>query len=99
MENQKFLMNKQNEVLKKPTVELLHEDRLAMSHMKYAQGVGAALRYANELKAVQQEGHLPFLKSSKLHEDILRGRLGPGTGMAGCTEDIDESRPSRLSFL
>lgn len=93
------MMNKHSDVQKKPGLELIHEDRLAIGHMKYAQGVGAALRYANELKAVQQEGHLPFLKSSKLHEDILRGNLGPGTGMAGCTDDLEEARPSRLSFM
>lgn len=99
MDHQKFSLNKQSDIEKKPTVELLKEDRLAIGHMKYAQGVGAALRYANELKAVQQEGHLPFLRSSKLHEDILRGNLGPGTGMSRCYEDFEESRPSRLSFL
>lgn len=70
---------------------LLPEDKLALGHMKYAQGLGASLRYANELRAVQQTGRLPFLKSSKLHEDVLRGNLGPGSGfkdMFGDQEDI-----------
>lgn len=51
--------------------------KLEMSHMRYAQGLGASLRYATELRAVQQVGRLAPLRSSNLHEDVLRGNLGP----------------------
>ena len=55
-------------------------DKSAMDAMRYAQGLGASLRYANELRAVKMVGRLAPLKSSDLHQDVLRGRLGPGTG-------------------
>jgi len=64
--------------LRKKGNDFSSEDKLALGHMKFAQGLGASLRYANELRAVQQVGRLPCLKSSKLHEDVLRGNLGPG---------------------
>lgn len=54
-----------------------NKEKLEMSHMKYAQGLGASLRYATELKAVRQPGRLVPLRSSNLHEDILTGNLGP----------------------
>lgn len=54
-------------------------DQAAIEHMKYAQGLGASLRYANELRAVSQVGRLAPLKSSNLHEDVLRGQLGAGS--------------------
>lgn len=56
-------------------------DKLDIGHVKFAQGLGAALRYSNELRAVQQVGRLPCLKSSNLHEDVLRGALGAGNGI------------------
>jgi hypothetical protein len=55
-----------------PTFQLSKEDKDAMAHMRFAQGLGASLRYANELRAVQQPKRL-FLKSSNLHEEVLRG--------------------------
>lgn len=59
------------------------QEKLEMSHMKYAQGLGASLRYAFELKAVRQTGRLAPLRSTNLHEDILTGNLGPtGVGSA-----------------
>lgn len=77
---------------KKDPVVLTQEDRLALGHMKYAQGVGASIRYANELRAVQQPGRLaPFLRSSNLHEDVLRGNLGAGTGFKSVFGDDEES--------
>lgn len=68
---------------KKDPVSLTHEDRLALGHIKYAQGIGASIRYANELRAVQQPGRMApaFLRSSNLHEDVLRGNLGAGSGL------------------
>lgn len=75
------------------------EDKLALGHMKYAQGLGASLRYANELRAVQQVGRLPFLKSSQLHEDVLRGNLGPGNGFKNMFGDSEETSTSRLAYL
>lgn len=75
------------------------EDKLALGQMKYAQGLGASLRYANELRAVQQVGRLPFLKSSKLHEDVLRGNLGPGNGLKEVFGDSEETCVSRLAYL
>lgn len=59
-------------------VTLSLEDKSAMGHMRFAQGFGASLRYANELRAVQQVGRLAPLKSSRLHEEVLRGRLSGG---------------------
>lgn len=67
----------QSQQEKTQTFQLNAEDRFAMNNMKYAQGLGPSLRYANELRAVQQPSRL-FLKSSNLHEDVLRNRLGPG---------------------
>lgn len=71
----------------KNKIELKLEDKLAMGHMKYGLGIGASLRYANELRAVQQTGRLPSLRSSRLHEDVLRGKLGPGNGIDYSPED------------
>lgn len=80
-------------------VKLAKEDKLALGHMRYAQGVGASLRYATELRAVQQVGRLPFLKSSNLHEDVLKGRLGPGNGFQDMFGESEETGMSRLAFL
>lgn len=85
--------------LKKENVTLTLDDKLNLGHMKYAQGSGASLRYANELAAVQKVGRLPFLKSSHLHEDVLRGNLGPGTGFLDMLGEDEEKAPSRLAFL
>lgn len=70
----------------KSKINLLPEDKIALGHINYAQGLGASLRYANELRAIQQTGRL-FIKSSKLHEDVLRGNLGPGPDMFEKKED------------
>jgi len=75
------------------------EDKFNMENMKFAQGPGASLRYATELRAVQQTSRLPFLPSSKLHEDVLRGKLGPGMAFNDIFGQHEESRPSRLAFL
>lgn len=83
----------------KAKANLKPEDRLNLSHIKYAQGLGASLRYSNELRAVQQVGRLPFLKSSNLHEDVLRGTMGAGNGFKGIFEDQEEAAPSRLAYL
>lgn len=90
---------KSEEVVDKKGLVLNSEDKLNLGHIKFAQGIGASLRYANELRAVQQTGRLPFLKSSKLHEDVLRGELGPGTGFKNMFGDQEETGPSRLAFL
>lgn len=75
------------------------EDKLNLGHIKYAQGLGASLRYSNELRAVQQVGRLPFLKSSNLHEDVLKGNLGAGNGFKDMFGEDEEKMPSRLAFL
>lgn len=75
------------------------EDKLALGTIRFAQGLGASLRYANELHAVQQSGRLPFLKSSNLHEDVLKGKLGPGNVNAWALSEEEESGPSRLAYL
>lgn len=75
------------------------EDNFAMKNMKYAQGIGAAIRYANELHAVKQTNRLPFLQSSRLHEDVLRGNLGAGTGFRDMFGESEEHCSSRLAFL
>lgn len=80
-------------------LQLKADDKLALGHIKYAQGLGASLRYANELRAVQQTGRLPFLKSSNLHEDVLKGNLGPGTGLKNIFDDQEEVGRSRLAYL
>lgn len=85
--------------LKKNITEFKQEDKLALGHIKYAQGLGASLRYANELRAVQQTGRLPFLKSSNLHEDVLKGKLGPGNGIQDVFGDKEEVGSSRLAYL
>ena len=75
------------------------QDKLNLSHIKYAQGLGASIRYANELRAVQQAPGRMFLQQSKLHEDVLRGNLGPGNGfkdMFGENEEISSSRFASL---
>ena len=85
---------------KKIGISLNADDKLAMNNMRFAQGAGASLRYANEIRAVQQVGRLPFLKSSHLHEDVLRGELGPGTSFKDMFGDReDKSTASRLAFL
>lgn len=61
-------------------MEFTKQDRLEMGHMKFAQGEGASLRYANELRSYQQIGRLAPLQSSNLHMDVIRGNLGP-TGL------------------
>lgn len=68
---------------KKAQVSLNQEDRLALGHMKFAQGMGASIRYASELRAVQQPSRMApnFLRSSNLHEDVLRGNLGAGSDL------------------
>lgn len=70
------------------------EDKIALTHIKYAQGLGASLRMANELRAVQQVGRLPFLKSSNLHEDVLRG---PHLGQLK-SEDEETGGMNRMSY-
>lgn len=82
-----------NTEINKNKVNLLAEDKLALAHMNYAQGLGASLRYANELRAVQQTGRLPFLKSSKLHEDVLRGTLGAGNGFKNMFGEQEDTGP------
>lgn len=79
-------------------VVLSKDDHFALANIRFAQGTGAALRYANELRAVQQVKRLPFLKSSNLHEDVLRGNLGPGSSSAG---EFDEEFGGyrRIEFL
>lgn len=79
-------------------LDLGQADKLTLSHIKFAQGMGPCIRYANELRAVQQVGRSPLLKSSRLHEDVLKGNLGPGTGMTYEQEDI-EQRSSACSRL
>lgn len=63
------------------------EDKFALNTMKFAQGLGASLRYAQEIHAVQQVHRLPCLKSSNLHEDVLRGNLGPASGFMTYHDD------------
>lgn len=84
---------------KKAIANLKPEDKLNLGHIKYAQGLGASLRYSNELRAVQQVGRLPFLKSSNLHEDVLRGTLGAGNGFQNMFGEEEETTSSRLAFL
>lgn len=74
-------------------------DKINLESIKYAQGLGASLRYANELHAVKQVGRLPFLTSSRLHEDVLKGNLGPSCGLGGVFTNDEEQGKSRLSFL
>lgn len=57
--------------------QLDKQDKLEINNIKFAQGLGASLRYANELRAAQQIGRLAPLTSSHLQEDVLRGHLGP----------------------
>lgn len=85
--------------IKKDSGVLRLEDRSKLDDMRFAQGLGASLRYANELRAVQQTGRLPFLKSSRLHEDVLRGKLGPGNGFKDAFGDQEETGPSRIAFV
>lgn len=64
--------------------------QLALDDIKFAQGMGPALRFANEIRAVQQVSRLPALKSSNLHEDVLTGRLGAGTGLQHIYDDLEK---------
>lgn len=79
--------------------QLKVEDKLAIGHMRYGLGFGASLRYVNELRATEQAGRLPFLKSSNLHQDVLRGNLGPGAGFRKMLDENEETGPSRLAYL
>lgn len=95
MDNARNSMNLHQNITNtnKAKVNLSAEDKIALGHMNYAQGLGASLRYANELRAVQQTGRLPFLRSSKLHEDVLRGNLGPGNGFKDMFGKQEETGP------
>lgn len=99
MEASNSMLYGKNNNEKKVGIDLTAQDKLALGHMKYAQGLGASLRFANELRAVQQVGRLPFLKSSHLHEDVLRGNLGAGNGFKDAFGEQEETSSSRLAFL
>lgn len=59
---------------KEKKAPLTLKDKIEMDSLKFAQGMGCSLRYANELWAVQ---HGPTL-----HQDVLRGKLGVGNGFS-----------------
>nr|XP_018915202.1 PREDICTED: proteasome maturation protein [Bemisia tabaci] len=48
-------------------------DNMNMAMLKNTQGLHAPLRLAMELKAFENVGRLPFLPSSNLHREVLRG--------------------------
>lgn len=75
-----------------------NQDRVILDNVKYGQGTGVQLRMASELHAVKQVGRLPFLTSSNLHEDVLKGTLGPSSASGGNLNDKEKS-VSRLSYL
>lgn len=72
-------------------MEFTKKDIQEMEHMRFALGQGASLRYANELRAVQQPGRLAPLKRSNLFEDVLRGNLGPASNVFPRDEDENGS--------
>ncbi|XP_024624597.1 proteasome maturation protein-like [Neophocaena asiaeorientalis asiaeorientalis] len=51
----------------------LDQDKMNFSTLRNIQGLFAPLKLQMEFKAVQQVQHLPFLPSSNLSLDILRG--------------------------
>eukprot|EP00069_Balaena_mysticetus_P010315 bmy_20650T0 len=51
----------------------LNQDKMSFSTLRNIQGLFAPLKLQMEFKAVQQVQHLPFLPSSNLSLDILRG--------------------------
>uniref|UniRef100_A0A8D1F4F7 Proteasome maturation protein n=1 Tax=Sus scrofa TaxID=9823 RepID=A0A8D1F4F7_PIG len=68
-----------NELLPSHPLELseknfqLNQDKMNFSTLRNIQGLFAPLKLQMEFKAVQQVQHLPFLPSSNLSLDILRG--------------------------
>ena len=68
-----------NELLPSHPLELseknfqLNQDKMNFSTMRNIQGLFARLKLQMEFKAVQQVQRLPFLPSSNLSLDILRG--------------------------
>lgn len=77
------------------------DDRSTMSVMKDVQGLGAALKYGVELEAAKKIKRLPFLRSSHLMEDVLRGEDGPtiDAGNAFAEFQLDEQVMNRSMFL
>ena len=65
--------------------------------IKFAQGMGPVIRIANELRAVKGiQG--PFLPSSRLHEDLLKGNLGAGSTNLFESFEGRETRPIGSPF-
>lgn len=50
------------------------EEDLRMNMMRNVQGIHAPLRLAMELRSFRNVGRLPFLPSSNLSADVLKGR-------------------------
>ncbi|KAI0990037.1 hypothetical protein GJ496_007881 [Pomphorhynchus laevis] len=53
----------------------INKDQFMLSSTAFAIGSGLALQQKIELNMVDRIGHLPFLRSSRLHSQLLRGTL------------------------
>ncbi|KAL0133037.1 hypothetical protein PUN28_000645 [Cardiocondyla obscurior] len=51
-----------------------NQERMDMILLRNTQGLHAPLRIAMELKATEKIGRLPFLPSSNVMQDVLRGK-------------------------
>ncbi|XP_068407713.1 proteasome maturation protein [Eschrichtius robustus] len=85
-----------NELLPSHPLELseknfqLNQDKMSFSTLRNIQGLFAPLKLQMEFKAVQQVQRLPFLPSSNLSLDILRGN-DETTGFEDILNDPSQS--------
>lgn len=65
-----------------------------MGHIKFGLGLGAALRYRNELRAVRATN----MRGPNLHEEVLQNTLGAGNLNKIGAAPLEESNSSSLNL-